>query len=292
MSFEALLLTTTTRRQAENFLTAPSHSLIIAGSGGSGKGTIAQYIAADLLQTTPQQLQSHPYFYRFGAAEGKLISIETVREIQSLVRLKTLGTGTIRRVIVVEQAQMLTTEAQNALLKLFEEPPADTALLLTTPSLQALLPTIVSRAQHFTIQPPDLAAVHQFLNDGYSPPEAIERAYRLSEGSMGLMMAILQEDAAHPLVQALQTVKQWLGQSSFERLAQIDECIRQKINLEDCLLALQRTAQAALEQAANRGQQQLLGRWQRILQATTDAQANRVHSAQPKLLLTHLMLQL
>ena len=209
-----------------------------------------------------------------------------------MVRLKTLGNGSgTHRVIIIEHAHSLTTEAQNALLKLLEEPPLDTAILMTGVSLQALLPTIISRAQHITIQPPELQAVQHYFGktlDG----DVVERAYRLSEGAVGLMLAIVQQGIAHPLAQALEISKKWVGQSSFERLAQIDELVHHKVDLNDCLFALQRTAQVALEQAAYRGQLQLLNRWQHILQVANDAQVEKSQNAQPKLLLTHMMLEL
>lgn len=293
MSLDELLLDPHTRQQLEDFLSRPTHALILAAPTGSGKGTLAHHLTAQLLQTSSEQLASHPYFIRLEPDEKGTITIDAIRRAQRAAYLKTVGESSspIRRAIIIEQAHTLNHEAQNALLKLLEEPPADTIVVLTTESLGSLLPTIVSRAQHIAVTAPTLSATQSFLGDKFESA-AVERAYRLSEGSAGLLLAILAEEAEHPLVQALEIVKVWLGESPFERLAQIDELTRSKADINTLLLALMRTAQAALTQAAARGQHQLLNRWQSILQATAEAQNARAHNAQPKLLLTNLMLKL
>ncbi len=71
------------------------------------------------------------------------IKIEIVREIKERLRLRTTG----RRVVIVEDADTMTHEAQNAFLKTLEEPPLDTTIILTTSRLHRLFPTIVSRCK-------------------------------------------------------------------------------------------------------------------------------------------------
>ena len=58
------------------------------------------------------------------------------------------------KAVIVQDAQLLTTEAQNAMLKILEEPPAQTLLLLTADSKEALLPTICSRCRIITLSTP------------------------------------------------------------------------------------------------------------------------------------------
>lgn len=73
------------------------------------------------------------------------IGIETVKQIQKKLFLKPLKSA--QKLIVIEDAQLLTPEAQNALLKVLEEPPANTYIILGTETKEALLPTILSRCQ-------------------------------------------------------------------------------------------------------------------------------------------------
>ena len=73
------------------------------------------------------------------------IGIETVKLIQQKLFFKPLKSS--NKIIVIEDAQLLTPEAQNALLKILEEPPANTLIFLGTENRESFLPTIISRCQ-------------------------------------------------------------------------------------------------------------------------------------------------
>ena len=76
----------------------------------------------------------------------KAIGIETIRELKRSISLAPFRGET--KAVIIEEAQMLTVEAQNALLKTLEEPPARTIIILTvSTNIDALLPTVVSRCQ-------------------------------------------------------------------------------------------------------------------------------------------------
>jgi hypothetical protein len=73
------------------------------------------------------------------------IGIEDIKQMQKKLFLKPIKSPT--KAVIIEDAQLLTPEAQNALLKVLEEPPARTLILLCTNSRETLLPTILSRCQ-------------------------------------------------------------------------------------------------------------------------------------------------
>lgn len=73
------------------------------------------------------------------------IGIEEVKKIQKKLFLKPIKS--IHKAVIIEEAHLLTLEAQNALLKVLEEPPANTLIFLTADNKEALLPTIHSRCQ-------------------------------------------------------------------------------------------------------------------------------------------------
>lgn len=77
--------------------------------------------------------------------ESREISIDTVREIQRQISLK--STGVKKRFVILDSAQKMTTEAANSFLKTLEEPPPDTVIILISNSRKNMLPTIVSRCQ-------------------------------------------------------------------------------------------------------------------------------------------------
>ncbi len=77
--------------------------------------------------------------------KAQSIGIETVKQIHKKVFLKPIKSE--YKLVIIEDAQLLTPEAQNALLKILEEPPAHTHIMLGTESQDDLLPTILSRCQ-------------------------------------------------------------------------------------------------------------------------------------------------
>lgn len=85
----------------------------------------------------------HPDFLTI--TQSITIGINQVREIQHFVGLRPYSANF--KVAYVEEAQNLTIEAQNAFLKTLEEPPSRTIIILAAPSVDNLLPTIVSRCQ-------------------------------------------------------------------------------------------------------------------------------------------------
>lgn len=74
------------------------------------------------------------------------IGIGSIREVKRLISLKPYRSHT--KAVVIKEAQTLTIEAQNALLKTLEEPPEHTIIiLLVSTNVEALLPTVISRCQ-------------------------------------------------------------------------------------------------------------------------------------------------
>lgn len=82
-------------------------------------------------------------------AAKKSLGIETVKTLQKTIYLTPVQGK--KKLLVIRDANLLTTEAQNALLKFLEEPPAHMIILLVTESLQSLLPTIQSRCFLITL---------------------------------------------------------------------------------------------------------------------------------------------
>lgn len=76
-------------------------------------------------------------------ANGDSIGIDAAREVKTFLWQK--PNASARRTLIIDSAELLTTEAQNALLKITEEPPSSSLLILITSDIESILPTIVSR---------------------------------------------------------------------------------------------------------------------------------------------------
>ena len=285
-----LVLHPRTRSVSEQFIAKPSHSLLIVGPAGAGKKTLAINLAATVLGQTPAKLTSNPYFLHI-FPDGSSITIETIRQTQAFVRLKTTGTQTWRRAIIIEDAHLLTVEAQNAFLKLLEEPPADTLIILTATSQTDLLPTITSRAPKLDVKPVAQADLTAHF-EGQAEPAEITKAYHMSGGQVGLMGALLDSENNQVLLGYVAAAKELLQAKPFERLVFIDQYIKQKDSVESLLWALLAVSKAALFQAGQHDKTALVKRWRASIDAILQAQDSLSAHPLPKLLLTDLSLVL
>jgi hypothetical protein len=86
-------------------------------------------------------------------ADDTRVRIGQIRALQAALRLRSGEGG--RRAAVVADAEWLNAEAQNALLRLLEEPPRDTTLVLVATSPSSLLATVRSRCQKVAFRPPE-----------------------------------------------------------------------------------------------------------------------------------------
>lgn len=289
-----LVLHPSTKLEIDQLISRPAHAVLIVGSEGMGKMAIARMLSFNVLALQDEDaLSKYPHF-RLIEPDGQSISIETIRELLSYTKLKIADQQDgIKRVVVIDNAQTMTTEAQNALLKLLEEPPEGTLFLLNTANLHGLLPTIRSRSQQLHIKQPSRLDIElYFTTQGFSP-EQIRSAYLMSGGLPGLLYALLHDREEHPLMQAVDQARTILRASTFERVAMVDVLAKQKIECNRVLFVLQQMAHAAITQAAEKNAPaQTVKQWHRILTAAYDAQAALLVNAQSKLVLTNMMLQI
>ena len=96
-------------------------------------------------------------------APSKEIKIEQIRALADFMNISTHRQGL--RVVVLYPAEALNTPASNALLKTLEEPPPGTVFLLSSNSLDRLLPTILSRCRKFALPMPDSASAMVWLKE-------------------------------------------------------------------------------------------------------------------------------
>ena len=289
MPNDSIVLSERTATQLARLIERPVHAVLLSGPAGSGKRFAAEYFAARLLDVPIHALANQAYVTILAPERGSL-SIEAVRALQQSMRLKTVGSRPVRRIAIIEQAHTLTTEAQNALLKLLEEPPIDTVLILTAENNRALLPTILSRVQVVAVEAPTIEQLRAYFKP--QQLEKFDQAYSLSGGLPGLLAALLADGSEHPLLASVQQAKALLQQSTFERLAAVDTLAKQKDEAIHLLEALQRIAQAGIMQAAGKEDAARLKRWHHILKEVRSAQSALAENASTKLVLSNVMLRI
>lgn len=284
---EQLLLHSETRRLLQSIVASQVHALLISGPLGAGKVTVARTVAKLKLG---QDLEVAPYFLPI-RIDGKSITIEQAREIQNFLQLKTTGKRSIRRVVLIEDAGNMTREAQNALLKSLEEPPADTFIIMTVQSPNDVLETIRSRSQHVAIRRVTLNDAEKYFATSF-PVSDIEWAHAISDGQVGLMVALLENKADHAVAGLIQTAKELYGMSSFERLTKVDKFAKTKEQLPTLLYACKRIAITALESAAKKNNAKAMEQWHRQLKFICATEEAMKYNPNPKLLLADLFISM
>ncbi len=122
------------------------------------------------------------------------IGIDTVRELLQRSANLPPYEGNYK-VYIIDDADLMSSEASNCLLKTLEEPPRHVIILLLTSQEKALLPTVVSRCQRFELKPVAIAEIENRLkkHDGMNP-DTIKLLARLSGGCLGWAISALTDD--------------------------------------------------------------------------------------------------
>jgi hypothetical protein len=271
-----LLLHPKTRLQIDYTIKNTPQSLLLSAGAGSGKKTLAKNIAANILKlNNVKQLANYPYYFHVSRLKNKTdISIEQIRTVNDSLKLKTPGSSTIKRVVFIEDGHFMSTPAQNALLKKLEEPNADTVFIISTTSIQNVLPTIASRTQEIEIQPVSLNDALKYWGDRDHSKESIVSAWRLSGGNIGLLSALLADTTDHPLKLAVDDAKIFLRASKYERLLMADKLSRNKDGLLRFFEAMSRVLNFLNHTAVKNGKDshaQNILKGRKIIEQSTDA---------------------
>lgn len=129
----------------------------------------------------------------------KNIKIEEIREIQHKLSLSHFSCP--YKIVIITQAQRMTLEAANCLLKTLEEPPPKTVLILISPQINTLLPTIRSRCQIIKMQPVASKEIKKYLSSLVKEKKEVEYLVGMANGRPGVALEIL----AYPEILAKQT---------------------------------------------------------------------------------------
>lgn len=225
------------------------HAILLNGQQGTGKLAFAKHIAQALFCEHPQADKQacgacsachlfvtghHPDLLLVtpetdadNARKLAQIKVDAIRAVLAFAQLSSHQGG--RRVIILEPAESLNTQAANALLKVLEEPPANVVFLLVSHHRERLLPTILSRVQQWFVPTPTWEQTQAYVATAMegTPLSAAQLAFQAGS-------PLLQEDAA---VAALR--EQWLGILSQPRLLNLmdfaSEYDKQKRPLSEAL---------------------------------------------------------
>jgi hypothetical protein len=278
MQLNDLLLHDTDRKQLKAILIAGVGSLLLEASRGFGKQTVALALANELSSSRTE-------YITLVEPIDVSITIDQIRKLKSFFTLKT-HSSLDRRVAIIANADNMTIEAQNSLLKLLEEPPENCHLILTSSHSDLLLPTINSRVQTVHLRTVKTELVMRYFTTKGYPSIQVNKVLSMTNGLIGITSAILAgEDTS--FTDALEHAKNILGQKHIDRLKSVDAIAKDKQSALLLLDAFKTIATAGLRKATKGTDP-----WKTLLKISSVAEQQLAVNASAKLVFTNLFLSL
>jgi energy-coupling factor transporter ATP-binding protein EcfA2 len=217
-------------------LARPPHALLLTGPPGIGKYTLAA--------TWSGIVSSQPQSHIITPDEKGSIGIDAIRGLYRTVR----GKHTDRQMVVVDHAETMSLEAQNAFLKLLEEPPAHVNFILTASLPEMLLPTVLSRVQHVYVKPLSEQTLRSWLEtQGKRPAAEIAQLLFIAAGCPGRLVSLLTDSASFENESTLMLqAKELLGAKPYVRFTAIGKLTGDRLRCIAVLQAMQRMASLQL----------------------------------------------
>lgn len=182
------------------------HAYLFFGRAGTGKKSTAIAFAKAILcdeklddacnQCNACQRfasKNHPDYTEIGPEEDSaIISIDQIRLIRHELSYRPYESA--KRIFVIENADLMTPQASNSLLKSLEEPPSYGLFVLTTHNMESLLPTIKSRTLHLPFAYLSEKVIKKHLEQNLPNLENSATIARMAQGSLGLALQLAKNE--------------------------------------------------------------------------------------------------
>ena len=226
-----------------------SHAYILNGERGSGKKMLANLFAMTLLCETGdnepcgkchscKQAESgnHPDIIRVTHEKPNSISVDDIRtQVNNTVDIKPYQGP--YKVYIIPQADMMTPQAQNAILKTIEEPPSDAVFLLLTENAETLLPTINSRCVLLKLRNIKDTLIKKYLMENLEIPDyKADMCTAFAQGNMGRAIMLANSDHFNEIrEEAVQLLKHISEMELNEIVAAVKNISVYKLEITDYL---------------------------------------------------------
>jgi len=231
------------------------HAIVLHGPQGAGQSGLALWTAQLVLCEAGGEepcgrcpscilflAGNHPDFYFIGLEEkASYIKVDQVREVCGKLAMRSYrGAG---KVGIIDPADRMNIQSNNALLKTLEEPSEDTLLILSASRLDRLPRTVISRCQRLKLTSPDTAESIDWLNSQQPRDDWEEllglsagaplRALQMADEGIGELSAKMRDDlsamASTQRYDPLGMAAAWYADRPAERLAWLERWVEESI---------------------------------------------------------------
>lgn len=225
-----------------------SHCYILNGEDGLGKRMIAEAFAQTLLCESdakerpcghcPSCLKAesgnHPDIIYASHSKPTVIGVDDVRDqIVGDIQIKPYSSE--YKIYIIDEAEKLSAQAQNALLKTIEEPPAYGIIIMLTTNAAGMLETIRSRSIILDVKPVSEEEFKACMAANGVEAEKIDTLEKFAQGNIGKGLKLAQSEHFIQMVQLIMRILKNIGSMSLtellENIAQLEEY---KLDIKDC----------------------------------------------------------
>ncbi len=202
-----------------------SHAYIFSGKRGVGKTTVAKAFADALTDGSVADVTLVTNEHYGIESKSDIVAVDTIRSASADMYMKPYLAD--KRVFIIPNAEKMNVQAQNALLKIFEEPPAYCVIILITQNDNMLLQTIRSRAITVRFGGLDDNLLRDYADkSGMNVSDIINR---LASGSIGMMQELVKNEELGGIIDGFVEIFKQIGKGTAECVyALIDYFQREK----------------------------------------------------------------
>ena len=174
-----------------------THSYLMIGIPGIGKKLIAKEYSKEILG---RDILNNPDFLCI-QPDGNSIKIEQIRQLQKEIQEKPIISN--KKVYIIDDADFMTKEAQNCLLKTLEEPPEFAVIILIGSNENSFLPTIKSRCMILHFRELYDSEIIEYLQKEYNEQNVTQSMLDIAGGSIGRAISLKDKQEQYQKVEAI-----------------------------------------------------------------------------------------
>jgi DNA polymerase-3 subunit delta' len=235
-----MILNPITEKWLNAYISKPAVALLIDCSGDLATG---KQISNHIYNKLVPEKNNPPITINTG--DKKSIGVEDIRDFKKSLSLRANKKNGISRFVEIEDASKLTIEAQNSLLKIVEELPNNTLIVLIASDSKSIIQTVKSRCFTLPVLPISMAQASEYALKNKIDKEFASKMYSLSEGKASVYVSYINNIEEHSNNE-IELAKEFLRGNVIQRQNIIEKITHKDYEPLNFIKALKITARAGM----------------------------------------------